>query len=333
MSGLYQSIGRWLCIMAPVVLSACTTVSLETPTPKTTPKPDVVTKKNTLPAAGSGRGGYYKDDGPQEFDPPGLENVPDAVPTLEPYREANSRPYVVLGKTYTPITHERPFKQRGIGSWYGKKFHGQKTSSGEPYDMYQMTAAHPTLPIPSYARITNTRNGKTVIVRINDRGPFHASRIMDLSYTAALKLDYLSSGSTELILERITKDEIRTMQAAQNVNGPGVELGDVTTGSVAITPIATPAMGALPSSHVAASNGVSGTGFHLQLGAYSKEENARAAREQLMQSLSGIVTRLEVVSVNGLYRLVSPSFANRALAQAAADQAKQKGVNALVTEH
>jgi rare lipoprotein A len=97
----------------------------------------------------------------------------------------------------------QPFTQRGIASWYGKKFHGQKTSSGETYDMYKMTAAHPTLPIPSYARVTNLSNGRSVVVRINDRGPFHNSRIIDLSYAAAYKLGYIGVGSTQVQIDAV----------------------------------------------------------------------------------------------------------------------------------
>ena len=164
-----------------------------------------------LPKAGSGRGGYYKDDGPGDNPPDGLELTLDAEPKVEPYSLTGNKPYVVFGKTYTPQIEEKPFSQRGTGSWYGKKFQGQRTSSGEPYDMYKMTAAHPTLPIPSYARITNTKNGKQVIVKINDRGPFHTNRIVDLSYTAALKLDYLGHGSTELLLERLLPEDIEKM--------------------------------------------------------------------------------------------------------------------------
>ncbi|MDP9109179.1 MAG: septal ring lytic transglycosylase RlpA family protein [Pseudomonadota bacterium] len=165
-----------------------------------------------LPAAGSGRGGYYQDDGPGDNPPANLLAVPDAEPKLEPLYPGASKPYVVFGKTYTPIGLDAPLKQRGTGSWYGKKFHGQKTSSGERYDMYKMTAAHPTMPLPSYARVTNLANGKQVIVRVNDRGPFHSSRIIDLSYTAALKLGYLGKGSSELEVERLLPDEIARMQ-------------------------------------------------------------------------------------------------------------------------
>lgn len=162
----------------------------------------------SLPPAGSGRGGYYQDDGPGDHPPQGLYNLPDADPQVEPFLPRANRPYVVFGKTYTPLTEGRPFTQRGYGSWYGKKFHGQRTSSGEIYDMYKMTAAHPTLPIPSYARVTNLANGKQVIVRINDRGPFLSNRIIDLSYTAALKLGYLGHGSAQLQVDLLLPDEI-----------------------------------------------------------------------------------------------------------------------------
>jgi rare lipoprotein A len=174
--------------------------------------PSLVTP--VLPPAGSGRGGYYLDDGPGDAPPPNLEAVPDAAPRVEPYSSRGNRPYVVFGKTYTPVTDNLPMIQRGTGSWYGKKFHGQKTSSGELYDMYKMSAAHPTLPIPSYARVTNLKNGRQVIVRVNDRGPFHSSRIIDLSYTAALKLGYIGHGSAELEVERLLPDDIARINNA-----------------------------------------------------------------------------------------------------------------------
>ena len=167
-----------------------------------------------LPPAGSGRGGYYLDDGPGDAPPPNLEAVPDAQPRIEPYSSRGNRPYVVFGTTYTPVTDNLPMTQRGTGSWYGKKFHGQKTSSGELYDMYKMSAAHPTLPIPSYARVTNLKNGRQVIVRVNDRGPFHSSRIIDLSYTAALKLGYIGHGSAQLEVERLLPDDIARINNA-----------------------------------------------------------------------------------------------------------------------
>jgi rare lipoprotein A len=160
-------------------------------------------------ASSDKKGGYYKDDGPQEKVPPNLDGIADATPRAEPLNKWANRPYSALGKNYSPLTTVQPFKQRGLASWYGKKFHGQKTSSGELYDMYKMTAAHPTLPIPSYARVTRVSNGKSVVVRINDRGPFHSNRIIDLSYAAAYKLGYIQAGSAEVTVEAIVPTQVR----------------------------------------------------------------------------------------------------------------------------
>ena len=182
--------------------------------PRPSRPPQVDSSLPLLPPAGSGRGGYYKDDGPGDNPPPNLAAVPDAVPKLEAPLPRANRPYVVFGTTYTPIGPDAPYTQQGYASWYGKKFQGQKTSSGERYDMYKMTAAHPTLPIPSFVRLTDIASGKQVVVRINDRGPFHGDRIIDISYTAALKLGMLQKGSHKLALERIMPDEIARMQAA-----------------------------------------------------------------------------------------------------------------------
>ena len=154
-------------------------------------------------------GGYYKDDGPGANPPPNLASIPDAVPRTEPLHKYANRPYEVFGKKYTPMASVQPFTQRGVASWYGKRFHGQKTSSGETYDMYKMTAAHPTLPIPSYARVTRVANGKSVVVRINDRGSFYASRVIDLSYAAAYKLGYIQAGSAEVTVEAIIPGQVR----------------------------------------------------------------------------------------------------------------------------
>lgn len=155
-------------------------------------------------------GGYYKDDGPDRTIPANIQAIPNAVPRIETHAPANRRPYVVFGKRYVPLSDEQTFRQTGVASWYGRKFHGNKTANGETYDMYAMTAAHPTLPLPSYARVTRAKSGKSVIVRINDRGPFHSSRIIDLSYVAAAKLDLIQPGSGQVIVEAITNDDIRS---------------------------------------------------------------------------------------------------------------------------
>lgn len=135
-----------------------------------------------------------RDSGPSQ--PINLTHVPDAVPRHEPRTRAGNPPtYVVLGKRYYLMKSSKGYQERGLASWYGKKFHGRKTSNGEIYDMYAMTAAHKTLPIPSYLQVTNLKNGKQVVVRVNDRGPFHENRIIDLSYAAASKLGIAQSGT------------------------------------------------------------------------------------------------------------------------------------------
>ena len=150
-------------------------------------------------------GGYYKDDGPHERPPANLERVADAVPRREPLHKFANRPYEALGKRYVPLTSVQPFRQSGLASWYGKRYHGQKTSSGETYDMYAMTAAHPTLPIPSYVRVTNLANGRSVVVRVNDRGPFKSERVIDLSYVAAYKLGFIQAGQARVEVEAIVQ--------------------------------------------------------------------------------------------------------------------------------
>jgi rare lipoprotein A len=154
--------------------------------------------------------GNSERDGPEAKPPPNLEAVPDAVPQIEPVRPGGpNKPYEIAGHTYVPLTDDRALTEKGLASWYGKKFHGHRTASGESYNMYAMTAAHKTLPIPSYARVRNPANGKEVIVRVNDRGPFSPGRVIDLSYTAALKLGVLG-GVAQVEISRITQEDIRT---------------------------------------------------------------------------------------------------------------------------
>ncbi|MFL6699875.1 MAG: septal ring lytic transglycosylase RlpA family protein [Vitreoscilla sp.] len=171
----------------------------------------------TTPTAPGGPGnvsrlppGNSERDGPEARPPPNLEAVPDAVPQIEPVRPGGpNKPYEIGGHTYVPLTDDRALAEKGLASWYGKKFHGHRTASGEAYNMYAMTAAHKTLPIPSYARVRNPANGKEIIVRVNDRGPFSPGRVIDLSYTAALKLGVLN-GVAQVEITRITQDDIRT---------------------------------------------------------------------------------------------------------------------------
>jgi len=249
------------------------------------------------PAASQERprgGGYYKDDGPGANPPANLADIPDAVPRAEPLQRGPNRPYVVFGKAYEPMASLQPFRQRGMASWYGRRFHGQKTSSGEPYDMYGMTAAHPTLPIPSYARVTNLANGRSVVVRINDRGPFHSDRIIDLSYTAAYKLGYAAAGSAQVEVDSVLPGETQVAAAPP----PPVE---------APKPLL-----------VATSSPPEAGSVYLQLGAFSSRENAEDLRSRIARQLSWLADAVKVLSVGNLWRLHVGPYASSDAARAVA---------------
>ncbi|MBX5460383.1 MAG: septal ring lytic transglycosylase RlpA family protein [Steroidobacteraceae bacterium] len=160
---------------------------------------------------------------PTAHPPKNLEDIPDAVPRFEPRSKRGNPPsYVVLGKRYKVLDTAEGYVERGVASWYGPNFHGSLTSMGEKYDMYAMTAAHKTLPLPAYARVTNLRNGKSVVVRINDRGPFAKNRLIDLSYVAAAKLDMLREGTTLVEVRALTPNNIDAL--SRNEETPPQEL-------------------------------------------------------------------------------------------------------------
>jgi rare lipoprotein A len=158
-------------------------------------------------------GGYYQDDGPEARPPADVMAIPDAVPKSEPKAAKGNNPYTVEGKTFYPLTGTSGYRERGVASWYGKKFHGKQTSSGEPYDMYAMTAAHKTLPLPCYVRVRNLENGRVIVVRVNDRGPFLHNRLIDLSYAGAVRLGILGTGTGVVEVEVINPDESDTQVA------------------------------------------------------------------------------------------------------------------------
>ncbi|WP_174873466.1 septal ring lytic transglycosylase RlpA family protein [Vogesella oryzae] len=208
---------RWLwLVFISALLVACTTVRPATATQ---------TAKVSYKKSAVNSGAYFQNDGPALQTPVNLDLIPDAIPQDEPLIASANKPYSALGMSFRPDASEKPYRQTGKASWYGKQFHGRKTSSGERYDMFAMTAAHPTLPIPSYARVTNLKNGESVIVRINDRGPFHKNRLMDLSYSAAYKLGIVKSGFGNVVVERVFpvdgSDRIATRPPAQQKAAPG----------------------------------------------------------------------------------------------------------------
>jgi len=214
------------------------------------------TPKSTPPRSG----GFYQDDGPPAQTPADIMATPDAVPRIEPFHSGALRPYVALGRSYTPITDDRPLVQRGLASWYGRQFHGSRTSTGEIYDMFAMTAAHPTMPLPSYARVTNLRSGAAVIVRVNDRGPFRDGRVIDLSYAAAMRLGIAANGTGEVEVRRITHREIAAAAASAEV------ASDATSG----LPVAREGGDAVGPGPASASR------WTVQLGAFTVADNARA---------------------------------------------------------
>jgi len=321
-----------LLALAVLVTGCGTTGERKSPSGK-----QAVAGKRKLPPAGSGRGGYYQDDGPGANPPPGLLDVPDAVVRYEPYARGPNRPYEVFGQTYTPFVNEEPFSQRGTASWYGVKFHGQRTSSGEPYDMYGMTAAHPTLPIPSYVRITSLVSGQSVVVRVNDRGPFHAGRIIDVSYTAALKLGLLGRGSHEVEIERLFPDGGTRLASARRAPAAPAQAPVAVAAPVA-TP-ARPASRAIASLMLEDRAGMDSAaeaqpavqpamqpaadpaaapkaGFYLQLGAFGREGSAEEVGDMLRKS--GVAQAIEVVRSGSINRLYSGPYETRAMAQEAA---------------
>jgi len=279
----------------------------------------------SVDAGGAARGA----DGPGADPPADLASRPDAEPRVEPIRPGGAnKPYQVLGRTYVPETRDVPFRERGLASWYGRKFHGRMTSSGEPYDMYAMTAAHPTLPIPSYARIRNPANGREVLVRVNDRGPFVAGRIVDLSYAAALKLDLLR-GVAPVEIERITFEDIRTGAWRGGTQRDGVEPAPPSLAAapplpaaattvpaedvvlVATTP--SPPSPAAVTAEVVTSPPANGRGFWVQLGAFRQRDGAESFRRRVGNDADAgwLEPLLAIFADDAVYRVQAGPYRSR----------------------
>lgn len=213
-----------------------------------------------------------------------VSKIPDAVPT--PHSGAYKKtPYTVLGKTYYPKTTSNGYKEVGIASWYGTKFHGQPTANGEKYDLYGMTAAHKTLPLPSYVKVTNLENGRSVILRVNDRGPFHSNRIIDLSFAAAKKLGYADSGTAKVRVEGIDPQQWEKSQKAAAVAKakPQTSLTVTTTPATkeTVTEYHPPA-----NQHATADSNHLAKGIYLQVGAFSNPDAAELLKQRLVKVTS-----------------------------------------------
>jgi len=223
-----------------------------------------------------------------------VSNIPDAVPQHTPRSKyGNPQSYVVFGKRYYVMPSGKDYKERGIASWYGSKFHGKRTSSGEPYDMHAMTAAHKTLPLPSYVKVTNLKNGRQVILKVNDRGPFHENRIIDLSHTAAVKLGIKGTGTGLVEVETLT---------------PGQ------THIAATAPSYTPDKPAT-------------VGLYLQLGAFVSSQNAYQLKDRINLALSDNQARISKMLRDGqqFYRVRIGPFSNTEQADNLVHTLNQKG--------
>lgn len=295
-------------VLATVALAACGSAPQRTAQTRDTAAP-VENRVVGAPAI-PGSGGYLAGDGPGADVPANLDETPDAMPRSEPLHRYANRPYVALGKTYTPLTIPGNFKERGIASWYGKKFHGQRTSSGEVYDMYAMTAAHPTLPIPSYARVTSVANGKSVVVRVNDRGPFLHERVMDLSYTAAHKLGIVGNGSSEVEIESLPVNAgIASIAKPEPVQSKPLEK------------TAAPAKSAPPA---ASPTAAAGGNVYLQLGAFKSQDAAESFMAKIRAELGDIGKQFSVYLKDGLVRVHVGPYASQNEARSSAEGLKAR---------
>jgi rare lipoprotein A len=261
------------------------------------------TKPTTAPQAPlpvpATKPGYYKDDGPGENVPSNLDSIPEARPRLEALSRSANRPYTVFGREYVPATSLRPYKERGIASWYGRKFHNQKTSNGETYDMYAMTAAHPTLPLPSYARVTSLATGQSVVVRVNDRGPFHPGRVIDLSYAAAHRIGIAQKGSGQVEVESIIPADAPVQVATTPL--PPVAIAEA-------TPVAAMALTQVPG------------GYVVQLGAFANNANAQGFVTHIANQLAPMGVEARVQEGNGLFRVTVGPYTTRDEARRIADR-------------
>ena len=212
-----------------------------------------------------GGGGYYGGDRPPDSVPVDLASIPDAVPVALPRSKSGNKPYEVLGRTWRPLSSAKGYRERGVASWYGRKFHGRRTSSGEPYDMFAMTAAHPVLPLPTFVRVTSLDNGRSVVVKVNDRGPFLHGRLIDLSYAAAWKLGITKTGTG-----RVEVVALDPTGGTSSVTGKASDDSVLWTGVAGASSAAVPVLEPTP-----------GTRYVVQVGSFNDLINALELRGRL----------------------------------------------------
>jgi rare lipoprotein A len=316
-----------LILLCTAFLFACSgqkTVKPSAPSPAD----KTITNPQTPPPAKSG--GYYLDDGPGDNPPKDIDSIPNAIPKNEPYLARANKPYKALGATYKPMTSWQPYKEQGVASWYGKRYHGQKTSSGEVYDMYSMSAAHTTLPLPSYAKVTNPANGRFVIVRVNDRGPFKGNRIIDLSYAAAYQLRFASSGSTLVEVEAIDPRNAATYTQATSTTTAPVQLNPEQSKPAGTQTANVAASTTINSASVANTTPLT-IQYFVQAGAFKNEANAGLLSKRIQALEIAPNTGINSVYNNGLYRLKLGPYDNKSDADSvAAEIRKQLNLSAII---
>lgn len=323
-----RSASRWLLLAGLLVVAGCST-----------PPRGPASGADGPPPAGTAP------------EPRELRELPDAEPKVEPIRRGGpNKPYEVLGQSYTPLTGDDPLMETGLASWYGRKFHGRRTASGETYNMYAMTAAHKTMPLPSYARVRNPANGREIVVRVNDRGPFSSGRVIDLSYAAAVKLG-VQNGVAPVEVRRITHDEIRAgLWRPQAAPAPALAAAapEPTPPRATPTPLV-PSPGAAPAAAAATVAAVptplpsatapadpipdaagpparahtpTAAGFWLQLGAFTQGSGAYSFQQRLAQELDWLAPLMTVFAEKGLHRLQAGPYASRDEARDAAERVR-----------
>jgi rare lipoprotein A len=260
---------------------------------------------------------HRQDHGP-DAPPIDVSKIPEPVPKAEPRsRYGNKATYSVLGRSYHVLPSAKGYVERGTASWYGSKFHGYRTSSFEPYDMYQFSAAHKTLPLPSYARVTNLDNGKSVVVRVNDRGPFHEGRVIDLSYAAAVKIGVWPNGTARVEVRAIDPDNPEdrrpTSLVASAASPRPSALGAQASSAVADAQSATRSPGA--------------PGIYLQIGAFGERANAERALASARRAGLG-EAQIDSVAVAGrtVHRVRIGPLADAATADALTSRVRTLGL-------
>ena len=230
------------------------------------------------------KGAYYLDDGPEENPPDNLDKIPDATPKYEPLSKTANRPYVAFNKKYFPMKKIIPFTEKGHASWYGKRYHGRKTSIGETYDMYKMTGAHKTLPLPCYIKVTNLGNNLSVIIRVNDRGPFIDERIVDLSYAAAHRIKIIERGSELVKIEMVNPSLVKN------------DIKEINKDLLKVS---------------------STKNFYIQAGAFSNEDNASNLMNRLSKIKFKDALNIKKINKNSLHLITIGPYNNQQNAEKA----------------